>query len=475
MAELVAAHRSARLALGTIVAAAVALRLEGLAGFPFEQDELYTVVEARELFATTLRPGIEARPLYYLLQHALLAVGPASPVWLRLSPLIFGLLGVWVTWLLGRRAFGAAGGLLAAFFVAISPWHLYASGMARYWSLVYLLAATFYLWLWTAYSSDRARDHLIALSAALLASATHPSFLLSAAGVAIGVSLVGPDGRLRWRWPSRTAWTHLWGPWAAVLLVWYLALALTGEGHALRNFGGRGLTATLRLVPAMVQWMTPTVFVAGALGAVLLITDRSRPEERRLGTMAATGGVVVMVLLVGASLVTDVYADYGIAFLPLLFVSAAGLVAAAARHLSAERIAFQLGAAAVLAAGIAPYAASHLLDGTRFDYRPAIRRIDAAAPQLPVLAWPVALARHYGPRLTVHELVLEPRALDAALAAAPDLWLIVSVREYGPVGDIGGRGAAWVAARCRLSLAHERLRFDSRRYRVELYRCRRDE
>jgi len=461
--------------LAVVLALALALRLRGLGGFPFEQDELYTVLEARDLFATTLQPGIEARPLYYLLQHVLLAFAPPSPIALRLLPLAFGMPGVWVTWLLGRRAFGAAGGLLAAFLVAISPWHLHASGTARYWSLVYLLAATFYLWLWTAYSSDRARDYRIALAAALLGSATHPSFLLSAAGVAIGVSVVGPEGRLRWRWPSRTAWIHLWGPWAAVLLGWYLALALTGDGHALRNFAGRGLTATLRLVPAMVQWMTPTVFVAGALGAVVLIADRSRPEERRLGTMATAGAFVAMMLLAGASLVTDVYADYGIAFLPLLFATAGALVVTAARQMAAGRAAFQLAAAAVLAAGIAPHTASHLIDGTRFDYRPAIRLIDAAAPQLPVFAWPVALARHYGPRLTVHELVLEPHVLDSALAAAPDLWLVVSVREYGPMGDAGGRGTAWVAARCRLSLAHERLRFDSRRYRVELYRCRRDE
>src|SRR5687768_4779092 len=56
-------------AVGAILALALLLRLRGITTFSFEQDEIYTMMEGRELFDTPLVPGIEARPLYFLLQH----------------------------------------------------------------------------------------------------------------------------------------------------------------------------------------------------------------------------------------------------------------------------------------------------------------------------------------------------------------------------------------------------------------------
>lgn len=211
-----------------IMVLAVALRLPGL-GFALEQDELYTLIDAIALFDSPSKPGIAARPFYYLFQHVLLGIGPATPVALRLPPLVFGLAGVWVTWLLGTRVFNPTAGWMAALLVAISPWHLHASGFARYWTLLYLLAAVFYLFLAAAWSSDRPAHYLAALGAALLGSVTHPTFLFAAAGAALGVTLSRPDGTLGWRWPSRRAWQLLWGPWAAGLVVG--ALAQIGRVH----------------------------------------------------------------------------------------------------------------------------------------------------------------------------------------------------------------------------------------------------
>src|SRR3954469_21272860 len=82
-----------------IVAVGALLRWYTIVKFTWDQDELYTIQEARDLFQTKLPPGINARPLYYLLQHPLLSLLPQTTVMLRLLPFAFGTLGLWVTWL----------------------------------------------------------------------------------------------------------------------------------------------------------------------------------------------------------------------------------------------------------------------------------------------------------------------------------------------------------------------------------------
>ena len=141
-------------ALAAVLALAAALRLPGLWCFPLEQDELYTVLESRLLWDVPLQPGIDARPLYFLLQHALLGALPETPVALRAAPLLFGLLGVWMVWRAGSRLLGPYAGAAGAFLVAVSPWHMHASGMARYWSLLFLLAAADPAWLGAGNNSN---------------------------------------------------------------------------------------------------------------------------------------------------------------------------------------------------------------------------------------------------------------------------------------------------------------------------------
>ena len=459
--------------LTALITLAIALRLRGLVSFPFDQDELYTVIESTQLFHTTLRPGIGARPLYYLIEHVLLSVYPATPFALRFLPFVCGVAGVAATWRLGHRLFGSIGGLLAGTLSALSPWLVYTSGFARYWSLIYLLSAIFFYYLVIAYESDRVVHYVGAATSAVLATFTHPTFLFAAAGAAIGVSVVRQDGRFGVRWPSRRAWLCLWVPWAAATLALSTALRMTGHLEAYRNFGGRGALSTLRLLPAILQWMSPTVFVAGSLGAAFLLFVREKPHLRRFGSMSLFGCATAILLLLAAATRTDVYADYGIAMLPLLFVSAGGLIALAAEQLTAGRRSFSGAAAAVLVAGMLPYTASHLSDGTRFDYRPALREIETTAPTIPVLTWPIIISRFYSPQLDLRELKLEAASLEAAVAASADLWVVLSVREYGVVGDdAAGSGAAWIGLHCQRVRENRRLRFDSRQYEVVLNRCR---
>src|SRR5690606_8126277 len=454
-----------------ILAAAAGLRVHGLGSYPFEEDELYTVVEATHLFESPLQPGIEARPLYYLLQHVLFEWLPPTHVGMRLLPLLFGILGIYVTWKLGAELFGRLGAFAAALWAAVAPWHLHVSGMARYGSLLYLLSAVFLLCVLRAYETERPRDYLGALAALLLGTATHPTFLFPVVGVVLALALVGPLGRVGWTWPSRPAWAALWLPFLAATGAAYMAVSAVGRGSSLRNFGGRGLDATIRLLPAVVEWLTPVMFTAGAVGALCLFLLAATPRQRRWGAVAALGVASTMAALVAASTVTNVYADYAVVMLPMVFVSAGGLIHVVGERLKAGRGVVVGAIMAVIGAGVAPSLVSHLSDGMRFDPRPAFRVIEATAPELPVLTTPIILQRHYAPRLDGRELKMTAAQLDETLAAHGRFWAVVSVRRDGIVHDASGEASAWLDRHCHVRHSHERPRFDYRMYRVDLFLC----
>src|SRR2546428_13664075 len=90
-----------------------------------------------------------------------------------------------------------------------------------------------------------------------------------------------------------------------------------------------------------------------------------------------------MTLLGVAPPVTDVCPLCGMAMLPLLFVSAGALVQLGCEAMSARRGVFAGVAKVTLAAGIVPSTGSHLSDGARFDYRPAVPFIRTPGSDVP--------------------------------------------------------------------------------------------
>jgi hypothetical protein len=459
-----------RILLIVVLLLALLLRLRGITRFSFEQDELYTVMESTDLFSTKLIPGINARPLYFLMQHVLLDILPSNELGLRIVPLIFAMLGVWVTATAARKIFGGYAGVLAGLLVAIAPWHMHESTFARYWSLTYLLSSLFFLFLWQSYRTDRKSDYLKALAVLLPGSATHPSFVFVAFAATVGISLVRENGRFGIRFPSRSSWKFLWVPYLLFIAAAFAALKLTGTSNSLQNWGGRGVLASLRLLPAVVEWLHPTLLTAGLLGG--LVAASSRDSLRRSwGMLAVVGFSGTLLLLLLASLRTDIYADYAFAALPLIFVSAGGLV-----HMLGERAATRRGvtviaATALLVSSIVPGTASHLSDGTRFEYRPAFAHILRTAPKVTTLTWPAIIAYHYEPEIPVRGLFMTLPYLDSMLVAQRDLWVIASIRRYGMVVDDAGQVTRWISRHCTLEGSYEKPRWDYRLYRVNLHRC----
>ena len=450
---------------------AVLVRLYEVFRFPFEQDELYTIDEATNLLHTHLLPGIQARPVFFLLEHPFLSLAAPSAPYLRLLPFLFGIAGVWVTWKFARDLAGPIAGFIALILVSIDPWQLYASGFARYYSLLYLLAAIVYWQLPRAYDADSQRAYLLVLVPLFLGTWTHPSFVFPMIGVALAVSIFHADGTTRFRWPTRTAWAWLWGPFLVLSVLVLVAMRILHHNTNVANGGDRGLLATLRLVPAMVDWMTLLVAASSVAGVVLMLRSDSG-TIRRFGWMAIFGSVFTMVALFLLSFRTAIYADYGIAALPLVLIVAAYPIVWLGENLPAVSSTVGVTAVAwILIVGILPSTASHLSDGTRFDYRPALRQINATDPSIEVLVWPIVIQRAYAPDLRSRELPTDPAKLDSALAQYHDLWAIVSVKRYGIVGDDTGGMARWLWANCRQKGEYQRPRLDYRIYRVDLWRC----
>jgi uncharacterized membrane protein len=281
--------------LVAIFAAAIAVRLYSVLVFPFEQDEIYTVHESRDLFDTTIRPGIQARPLFFFLLHPIVNAFPHSAAVLRTLPFIFGIAGVLATWALAKSLLGRSGAMLATLFIAASAWHISTSSFARYYSLVYLLATIVYLFFPRAVDRDQPRDYLVVLAAMLAGGFTHPSFVFPVAAASLAVMAFRADGSLAWKWPTRNGWTYLWIPFSVSFVALFLVIRMVDDTASVDNGSWRGLLASLRLIPAIVDLIGPAICVACLCGIFAL--SRGTPARdhlagvarRRFASMAAAG------------------------------------------------------------------------------------------------------------------------------------------------------------------------------------------
>jgi len=75
-------------------------------------------------------PGIVYKPIFTYAVIPFVRIFGLSETVVRLPAVLFGLLGVVGVCLLGRRLFGPGVGLLSAFLLALSPWHLHFSRVA---------------------------------------------------------------------------------------------------------------------------------------------------------------------------------------------------------------------------------------------------------------------------------------------------------------------------------------------------------
>ncbi|MBP2647190.1 MAG: hypothetical protein H6Q77_814 [Gemmatimonadetes bacterium] len=465
-------ERSDRTILLVILAVSALLRLPGIWQFEVWQDEIYSIYEARDLIHSPFGPGgMELRPLYLLALHPLTMMAPRAIVLLRLPSLIFGLLGIAATWSLAYRNLGRNAALVAAGVLAVLPLHINASQIIRYWSLIYLLGALYAGALLRALASDRRRDHLMVLLWLLLGTLTHPTFAITAVGMTLAAHLVRNDGGFGWRWPTSGAWRLTWVPAVVLLLLFYAGLWLF---FTTERLVGEAAGSPERLVPALAFNLSPALVTASALGVLCLVTRRDA-ITRRFGLMGTLGALVsVVTLFVGGTLrFLPVSVLYVSAAFPLL-VSAAGALPSCFATTAPARRRAAVALLLVLVAGLAPSTVSHLNDGSRFDYRPALGRVQAVDPGGTVVLWPLVQATWAAPGLKGVELRSSTTVslFDSLLAARDRYWVITSRRRYGLIGDADGRKQQWLSRHCDRILTTARPRYDFEEYVAMLWECR---
>jgi 4-amino-4-deoxy-L-arabinose transferase-like glycosyltransferase len=310
-----AAPLSALLALTTILVVAFALRVVSLAADRFHADEaLYAGWTLRILegdpFLRTV--PVDKPPLYLYALAASIHLFGRSEVAVRLPNLAASLLGIALTYRLGRCLYDRRTALWAALFVALSPYDIlfartaFTDPMLVLWVLVALCAVAGDHWLWAGVAMGLAfatKQHAVILIPLVLAigwiqaarSNITPQHTRRAFVWRLLVSLVGfsiPFALVTWwdaqRWAIRPGYWRqsamsygglLWAPpdeWGERLVAWIgwarylvgsplLYVLLVAGGAALLLYGWRGL-------PHERQTRLDTALAGYGLGYVLFHT-----------------------------------------------------------------------------------------------------------------------------------------------------------------------------------------------------------
>jgi tetratricopeptide (TPR) repeat protein len=132
--------------MGLVILLGTALRLHDLGGHSLWLDEIFTATFARadNSLATVIdysvSTPIPAPPLWFIITHFFVKVMGSSEFVLRLPALMGGILGIAVTYRLGRMLFGRTEGIIAAFLLSVSSFHIYYSREARYYAALTLFS-----------------------------------------------------------------------------------------------------------------------------------------------------------------------------------------------------------------------------------------------------------------------------------------------------------------------------------------------
>ena len=124
--------------LTLILVLGAALRLFRLAGQSFWWDEVYSASLSAQSLKTVIPRFGQTPAFYHILLHFWQYLGRDDGT-IRLLSVLFGVITLWVIYRLGKELLDETQGLMCAFLIAISPFHIWYSQEARMYSLLILL------------------------------------------------------------------------------------------------------------------------------------------------------------------------------------------------------------------------------------------------------------------------------------------------------------------------------------------------
>jgi 4-amino-4-deoxy-L-arabinose transferase-like glycosyltransferase len=185
-----------------IVAVAAALRFFNLTREGLWYDELIMANLVSGPWSEVWQETLYARPpLYVMISWLLTHILGTSEFAFRSLSAVLGISSVAMIFVVGRQMFSNTVGLIAAIFMALSPYQIYYSQEHRYYALVVFISLICLWLLMRALRSGRSRDFVYFGVAGALLHFSHYLNVFVFGAMAVGVVL-------SWRrWPSRVPWS----------------------------------------------------------------------------------------------------------------------------------------------------------------------------------------------------------------------------------------------------------------------------
>lgn len=441
--------RLAYLWLTGILLLGAALRFYRLGDWSLWFDEALTISDALH----TDHWSFHYRPLNYMVTKVALEALGSNEFAARLVPCLLGIATIALTYWLVRSLLGHRQGLLAALFLALSPWHIYWSQNARHYSLVMFTVSLLCLVLYRGFETNRKALIVMALFLSAVVYISHPLGVFVVPGVVAYLVIV------KWLWPGLPAgysWRNILifslPPALMGLLMlsqWRLMYVRYELTRAMR--GGDG--DPLYFLMTLAYYVQIPVLVLAVVGAVLLIVRRERS-----GLFLTSTTAVPILLLLAISTQTPTNPLYVAYTLPMMLALAAGAVSAVvARFDTAERFVAWGLALVVLGTQLGQdYLYFSHQSGDRPRWREAamlVRQLKQEDDRIvstgaPVVEFYVASGHTNLRQPTVTE-TLNPITLNQGLQASRRTWYIVDRPSLGAI-DPGGTVELWLFGYARL-------------------------
>ena len=302
--------------LAVITIAAAFLRFYKLGAWSYWIDEYYSL-------ESSLRPYLQnlSKPFWLITKTSLDSFG-ISAISLRLPPFVFGVLAIVALYFPFKAIFGRRVALLSAFFMAISPWHIYLSQLARWYSLLLLISTAALISFYFFIERNSLKYLILSIITFLFAFMLH---LTAGFIIMIGVAYLFSLSRIKNMQPERFDTKKInilfivliLG--AIVLMPKFLEFVKVWNEIQLRD--GYWGTTPVNFASKVLYHLTPTMGFASLLGLILLLFSGGR-KGLFISIFAVLPGAL---LILAALLKTNISTKYIFFTLPALLLGASFL------------------------------------------------------------------------------------------------------------------------------------------------------
>jgi mannosyltransferase len=412
-------------ALAVITIFAAGLRFYKLGEWGFWIDEVLTLGYVLE------GQGGLWFPLSFRLIWVAIAFLGISDWSVRVAPAIIGILTIPALFIPLQKFFGPLVALLAVALLALSPWHLFWSQNARFYSallLFYSLGAfAFFQWL----EKDRLKYLVLAGALMLLAvmERLNAGYFAPVAGLYLLALWKLPFGK-----PPGFQWRNLLIMAAPAVLVGFYLIFIAGTLDSFRTMILGRVHDPIRVFLSVVYDIGLPLFLLGLVGGVYLLLQRSR-----IGLFFVLNAIVPVLLLTITASFTQSFSRY--AFMVLPFWTVLGAVAAKEIFVNTQKHVKVLALGVVLVL-FADAASQNVLyfgfqNGNRENFKDAFAMVQAEGlPSDHVVSTRPELAEYY---LGVEAIDSNRIDLDGIEAAGERTWFVLDSRTH-----ISDRLQTWV-------------------------------